>query len=242
MPLSDFARSFLEQEPADTADRIRDFAAVGLSKPLSAGGGGGRTVQDIRSLEAYGIETKIMTGSLPIGLPAGILPKLAQYAPKIAAGAAGLWAGAQALGLGEGAGLFGTDYFPGNGQQQMEPGGVPFEGPGLREPRAEYIVKEWKRRVDSRDGDYNLQFYLVKMPGRAYRIYMYSQRTRGWKSWGLPRPAVIGKNMPSHKMLTRLRRNLKKQAADAKTILQVASPTAYAKQLGYRKPYTRRSR
>ena len=214
--------------------REAEFAAAGLSRPMSAGGGGGRTVQDIKLLESMGVETEIMAGAIPIG-PGGLLAGAGRYLPAALAGLGGLFAGAQALGLGEGEGLFGVDVF-GGAPQQAAPGGVPFVGPGLREPAAEYVVKEWKRRIDSREGDYNLQFYLVKPPGRAYRIYMYSQRTRGWKSWALPRPAVIGKNMPSHRMLTRLRRNLKKHAADAKTILQVASPTAYAKQLGYRKP------
>ena len=114
-------------------------------------------------------------------------------------------------------------------------GSIPLGGPGLAEPPAQWVVKEWHRRIDSRDGDFTLQYYLVKPPGRAYRILMYNTRTRAWKSWGMPRPAVIGKNMPSHKMLTRLRRNLSKHGADAKTILKITNPTAYAKQLGYKK-------
>lgn len=114
-----------------------------------------------------------------------------------------------------------------------------FEGPGLYEPPAEVLVKEWKRRIDSKDGDYNLQYYLVKRPGRQYEIYMYSQRTRMWKHWYMPKPAVIGKNMPSHKMLTRLRRNLKRHKDDAKTILKLTDPTFMAKAQG---TYRRRSR
>lgn len=39
-----------------------------------------------------------------------------------------------------------------------------------------------------------------------------------------PSIAHIGKNMPSHKMLTRLRRNLKKHADDARTILKIVNP------------------
>lgn len=220
-----------EGGPRTKQSIAEELESVGLDPGTRSGGGGGRTARDIRTLEAQGIETEILAGAVPIG-PGGLLPLI----PRVIAGAGALYAGAQALGLGEGEGLFGMDVLGGGGQQPIVPGGVPFEGPGLREPSAEYVVKEWKRRIDSRDGDYNLQFYLVKMPGRAYKIYMYSQKTGGWKSWGLPRPAVIGKNMPSHRMLTRLRRNLQKHAADAKTILQVASPTAYAKQLGYRKP------
>jgi len=115
-----------------------------------------------------------------------------------------------------------------------------FEGPGLHEPPSDYLVKEWKRRIDSREGDYNLQYYLVKLPGRPYRIWMYSQKTRVWKSWGLPTPAVIGKNMPSHKMLTRLRRNLKRHKDDAKTILKIADPAGFLKTQGYQKRRTHR--
>lgn len=40
----------------------------------------------------------------------------------------------------------------------------------------------------------------------------------------VPSIAHIGKNMPSHKQITRLRRNLKRHTADAKTILQITSP------------------
>lgn len=36
--------------------------------------------------------------------------------------------------------------------------------------------------------------------------------------------AHIGKNLPSHKQITRLRRNLHRHVADAKTILRLASP------------------
>jgi len=116
--------------------------------------------------------------------------------------------------------IFGDEDEGGGQQQQI----VPFEGPGLREPAAEYVLKEWKIRCDSKEGDFNLQFYLTQMPGGRKRIYMYSQRTRSWKSWGMPRLAIIGKNLPSHKQLSRLRGNLSRHSKDARLILKLVSP------------------
>lgn len=101
---------------------------------------------------------------------------------------------------------------------------VPFKGPGLREPGGKYLLKEWHIRVDSKDGDFDLQYYLTQNDRGTKRIFMYNQRTKGWKSWPMPRLAVIGKNMPRHQMLTRLRRNLKRHSADAVTILKLVSP------------------
>lgn len=114
-----------------------------------------------------------------------------------------------------------------------------FEGPGLKEPPAEVLVKEWHKRIDSQYGDFTLQYYLVKRPGHSYTIWMYNTRTKVWKHWKMPRPAVIGKNMPSHKMITRLRHNLKRHKDDAKTILRLTDPTFMAKAAG---TYRRRRR
>jgi len=102
--------------------------------------------------------------------------------------------------------------------------GVPFGGPGLKEPGGKYLLKEWKIRMDSKEGDFNLQFYLTQNDRGTKRIFMYSQRTKAWKSWPMPRLSVIGKNLPSHQMLTRLRRNLKRHTDDAVTILKLTSP------------------
>jgi len=102
--------------------------------------------------------------------------------------------------------------------------GVPFTGPGLKEPGGKYLLKEWHIRVDSKDGDFDLQFYLTQNDRGTKRIFMYNQRTGAWKSWPMPRLAVIGKNLPSHQMLTRLRRNLKRHQADAVTILKLVAP------------------
>lgn len=111
-----------------------------------------------------------------------------------------------------------------NGGNQPQPYGVPFGGPGLKEPGGKYLLKEWHLRQDSKEGDFDLQFYLTQNDRGTKRVFMYNQRTKAWKSWPMPRLAVIGKNMPSHRMITRLRRNLKRQQADATTILKLVAP------------------
>lgn len=103
--------------------------------------------------------------------------------------------------------------------------GVPFGGPGLKEPGGKYLLKEWHIRMDSKDGDFDLQYYLTMNDRGTKRIFMYNQRTKAWKSWPMPRLAVIGKNMPRHQMITRLRRNLKRHTADAVTILKLTAPS-----------------
>lgn len=163
-----------------------------------------------------------------------------QALPAIAGGVATAITGQPEVGVGVGMAASGIGLLLGEGGDPSAIG-EPwwFEGPGLYEPPAQYVVKEWKKRIDSSQGDYNLQYYLVKLPGRAYEIWMYSQRTRMWKHWKMPKPAVIGKNLPSHKMLTRLRHNLKRHKDDAKTILRLTDPTFMAKAAG---TYRRRSR
>lgn len=152
--------------------------------------------------------------------------------PKIVGGAAGLYGMLQALGLGEGAGLFGTDLL---GDVGGGGGGVPsasprppvdLGGPGLKEPGGQALLKEWHVKYDWG----TLQYYLVRSgTGRRY-IMLYNTRTGKWKwwAWRTPRLAVIGKNMPSHKMITRLRRNLSKHRADADTLLKLTSPSYQA--------------
>jgi len=145
------------------------------------------------------------------------------------------YGGYQALGGGEGGGLFGLNVLGGD---EFALGGLEFGGPGLPEPTAPYT--EWHTG--------NKQFYYVPQysptTGKFLRakVAMYNKDTKKWKVWTLPKPhlAVIGKNAPSHRMLTRLRHNLRRHTADAKTILQVASPAYYAKMSGYRKYGKRR--
>ena len=128
------------------------------------------------------------------------------------------YAGYQALGGGEGEGLFGLNVLGGD---EFELGGVEFGGPGLAEPLQPYT--EWHIG--------NKQFYHMSQYTQAgkysgAKVAMYNKDTRKWKVWHLPKPhlAIIGKNMPSHRMLTRLSRNMKRHTADAKTILRVTSP------------------
>jgi len=163
-------------------------------------------------------------GAAGIALPAWLLAAL---------GIAGAgYAGYQALGGGEGGGLFGLNILGGD---DLTIGGLEFGGPGLPEPKLPYT--EWHVG--------NKQFYHVPIPTATgkYRakVAMYNKDTGRWKVWNFnpPHLAVIGKNMPRHQMITRLRRNLRRHTADAKTILQVSSPAYYAKMHGYKK-YKRR--
>lgn len=175
----------------------------------------------------------------PSGLPgAGLIPAalgaagIATPAWLLAAlGIAGAGYGIyQALGGGEGGGIGGINLLGGDTTYRN---GIPFGGPGLAEPPASMLLKEWHVNYDWG----RLQYYLVQMPTRGRKIACYNTRTKRWKIWNFnpPHLAVIGKNMPSHKNLTRLRRNLKRHGADARTILKLVSPTGYAKQMGYRK-------
>ena len=168
-----------------------------------------------------------VAGALGMTLPGWLLAAL---------GIAGAgYAGYQALGGGEGGGLFGLNVLGGD---EFQLGGLEFGGPGLPEPKAAYT--EWRTG--------NKQFYHVpvysKTTGKYLhaKIAMYNRDTKKWKVWTLPKPhlAVIGKNMPRHQMITRLRRNMKRHTADAKTILQVSSPAYYAKMSGYHKHGRRR--
>jgi len=130
------------------------------------------------------------------------------------------YAGYQALGGVEGGGLFDNNLLGGD---DFAIGGVEFGGPGLAEPLQPY--SEWHVG--------NKQFYHMSQYTQAgkysgAKVAMYNKDTKKWKVWNLPKPnlAIIGKNMPSHRMLTRLRRNMKRQTADAKTILKITQPSA----------------
>jgi hypothetical protein len=179
-------------------------------------------------------ETPLPTG-VGTGAGAGIIGPVAAagsaagLSPVAAFGAGLLAGGLEQLYQGS------TDVVPGS------PYGVPFGGPGLAEPGGRYLLKEWHIRMDSKQGDFSLQFYLTMTPSGRKRIFMYNTRTKAWKTWTPPRLSVIGKNMPSHRMITRLRHNLKRHSDDAKTILKLTNPAAYMKQLGYRK-YSRKRR
>jgi len=161
----------------------------------------------------------------------GLIPAAIKIATKVWPWAAGAIAGA---GL---AGIFGDEGAPGT---ELSPTGgmpVPIGGPGLAEPGSPYLIKEW--HVSYPKG--RIQYYLVQrasLSGAIQRyIMMYKTYDGTWKwwRWRAPHLAVIGKNMPSHKMLTRLRRNMSRHGADAKTILKITNPVAYAKSVGYKK-------
>ncbi|MBA7672840.1 hypothetical protein ES703_81027 [subsurface metagenome] len=208
----------------------------------------GRVVAETEARRLAGIGSPVMgAGFVPPGgvpqpaQPPGILPAIVPAAAAAgialpawllaALGIAGAgYAGYQALGGGEGGGLFGLNILGGD---EFQMGGLEFGGPGLPEPTAPY--SEWHVG--------NKQFYYVPVysdrTGKFLhaKVAMYNRDTKKWKVWTLPKPmlAVIGKNHPSHRMLTRLRHNLRRHTADAKTILQVASPAYYAKMSGYYK-------
>lgn len=161
-------------------------------------------------------------GTTALTAAGALLPALAGVGGTLGtiAGVAGTAYGAlQALGLGEGGGLFGNNLLGGDTSYIN---GIPLGGPGLAEPPAEMVEKEWHVNYDG----FKLQYYLVRMPSGGKKIAMYNTRTKKWKawSWRTPRLAVIGKNMPSHKMIVRLRKNLSKHRADAETLLKLTSP------------------
>jgi len=104
--------------------------------------------------------------------------------------------------------------------------GVNLGGPGLAEPGqgGQVLLKEWHVKYDWG----TLQYYLVQTGVRSRKIAMYNTKTKRWKvwPWRAPHLAVIGKNMPRHQMIVRLRKNLMRHSHDAKTILKLTNPKA----------------
>lgn len=151
-------------------------------------------------------------------------------AMKIGGAVATVYELAQALGLGEGSGIFGNDLLGGN---SMTTSMIDIGGPGLAEPTGEWVIlKEWEHRYGGTPGPSKvLHFWLTQ---RRYQVgkksgkyvLMYDKTTGTYKSWPLRTPtlAVIGKNMPKHKQIVRLRKNLGKHRADADTVLRLTSP------------------
>lgn len=129
-----------------------------------------------------------------------------------------LYGVAQLLGLGQGGGLFGNNLLGGD---VSSIGGVELGGPGLAEPSAKYVIKEWHRMTAAGE----VQYYKVQLPNwRKPKTLGYYKAFNRWVVFKAPHLAVIGKNQPSHKQLTRLRRNLSRHSADARTILRITSP------------------
>lgn len=218
--------------PPTSAAEARQLAEVATKYgvPKSgiglAGGGPGGT-----ALTPEGEPGPVMEAGVGALIPAAI-SMIGRFWPTIA----GLGAG---LGLSS---LFG-DEGEGEAVSTATATPVPLGGPGLAEPGKPYLLKEW--HINYPKG--RAQYYLVQRfspSGRTARyVMMYKTWDKTWTWWRMPRPqlAVIGKKLPSHRMLTRLRRNLSKHTADARTILKVTSPASYLKMQGYRK-YTRRRR
>jgi len=219
-----------------TPPSVEEFAArrQGAFDPISAlwdPEAKKRIQRTQRYAMAQGAQPQVLGGGVPMAGAAALLPGVLGT---IATGAVAGWGAYQALGGGEGEGLFGLNLLGGNGG--YIPGtNVPLGGPGAAEPPAAWIEKEWQ--VSYNWG--HLNYYMLRLPNGTRRIAMRHGVTGKWKSWvwRAPHLAVIGKNMPSHKQLTRLKRNLKRHTADARTILQIASPASFAKVQGYRKPY-----
>ncbi|MBA7700824.1 hypothetical protein ES703_109549 [subsurface metagenome] len=181
-----------------------------------AGLGAGAGVIGFEGAQPHQVQPGVI-GALPaVAAAAGVA--LPAWLLAILGTAAAGYAGYQALGGGEGGGLFGLNVLGGD---EFAMGGLEFGGPGLPEPTEPYT--EWHVG--------NKQFYYVKQytstgAFKNGKVAMYNKDTKRWKVWTLPKPslAIIGKNRPSHRMLTRLRRNLSRQTADAKTILKITSP------------------
>ena len=201
--------------------REREIMAGGAASAASEAGGGSFRAPG-QSIRPY-IQPKappmpnIVSNPLLFGATMPLLGLVEAAAPQIPVPALAI----------AGAAAYLTGSLLSNGSTEVVPGsqyGVPFGGPGLAEPGGKYLLKEWHIRQDSKDGDFDLQFYLTQNDRGTKRVFMYNQRTKTWKSWPMPRLAVIGKNMPRHQMITRLRRNLKRHAADAVTILKLVSP------------------
>ena len=205
----------MTRTPAGQRAIYRGPAGVGIGGGAAPLGlvGGAQPRQEVIGGAALPAVIPAVGAALP-----AVLPALAGIAGVAAAG----WSIAQLLGFGQGGGLFGNNLLGGD---EFTQGGLEFGGPGLAEPLAPYT--EWQAG--------NKQFYHIPQytstgKSAGAKIAMYNKDTKKWKVWRLPKPhlAVIGKNMPRHQMIVRLRKNLMRHTADAKTILKLTNPGALA--------------
>lgn len=187
----------------------------GVLPNLGAGG-----IGDVSQLQTAIGEVPLLLGP---GGGGGALATLLGIGTGLAAVGGGVYGVLQALGLGAGGGLFGNNLLGGDTSQVN---GITIGGPGQQEPSASSIIKEWVVNYSSGQ----LHYWLVQVGPRSRKILLYNSRTGKYKAWSWrpPRLAVIGKNMPKHRMIVRLRRNLKKHTADARTLLQLTSPSSLA--------------
>jgi len=182
-------------------------SAIPSLLPVSAGLDFGRALSTLGQAK---VVVPAVAGALGLTMPAWLVALLG-----IGGVAAGGYGALQALGLGEGAGLFGMDIL---GGPAGSVDGIPLVGPGAAEPPANITLRHWKNG--------GTDMYLVIKPGTTRRWVVSRSHAGKYNAWPMPRPhlAVIGKNMPRHQMLTRLRHNLSRHSADARTILKVTSP------------------
>lgn len=208
--------------------------AVQLAEPTipgRAGPGGGYMMADIPTTEP-----EVMAAAGPLAAGAVALSRIFPWLARAGARAWPWLAGA--------AGGFAIGEIIGEQEAALGPGGimettpVPIGGPGLAEPGKPHLIKEW--HITYPKG--RIQYYLVQRVSPRGRITRYIMAYKTWDGtwkwwvWRTPALAVIGKNMPSHKMLTRLKNNLKRHTTDARTILEVTSPRSLAKNVvGYKR-------
>jgi len=133
----------------------------------------------------------------------------------LAGGIAGLL---QAFGIGEGGGLFGLNILGGD---TLTMDGIELGGPGVPEPSPAITQAHWKDKL----GRHYYRVYSNIGKTRT-KTLCYDPMSKKW--WVIKRPylAVIGKNMPRHQQIVRLRKNLRRHSADARTILKITSPTS----------------
>lgn len=133
-------------------------------------------VPSVPTMGGYGVPA----GREPAVLEAGVgalIPSVLKVVPKVVTKVAPYVAGAAAaLGITEATGGGITpSVTPG-------PGGVPLVGPGLAEPPAEYVVKEWNTGT--------AQFYMLA----DGRIMVYSKKKRRWKIYRPAKHIVVPRN------------------------------------------------
>lgn len=212
------------QTPVGMAGSGQALAGLGFTPGVLAGvglgAGAGVVVGQQFPMPAAIPNLAPALGALGVAFPA--LASLTGALAPVAAGAAGIYGLLQLLGLGEGGGLFGTNLLGGD---VSSIGRIQLGGPGLAEPDARYVIKEWAR--DTAAG--RVQYYRVQQPGMKKPVTVgYYVNFKRWVQFKAPHLAVIGKKLPSHKQLTRLKRNLVRHAADARTILKITSPASLA--------------
>jgi len=104
---------------------------------------------------------------------------------------------------------------------------IPLGGPGLKEPPAGAVV--WQKVINVRGPDFATSYNLYRLTWNGKTIMASYSDKNGWHAWRPAKNAVIGKNMPSHRTMTRLVRFLKRQVKDASTILDIAAPRKLTK-------------